>query len=249
MQRDLRRIGVFLALGVGLVALLFVSIGNLYRTELRSFLSPVKAAAPREPLPDAVPQKVAASANPVGPQDQNLSSAPPVTPMRIAKPMPGKPMLRGRISPAAARVVEFKAPASPRPPLLTPPKPATNAATNSAPKVVDQIPASSTPPTASAEPAQRPQDSSAAITGGRLLHRVDPVYPDEARLNRLQGTVALHAFIAEDGSVQEVSVVSGDPDLARAAVQAVSQWRYEPYSIAGKVTRVAVDITVDFKLP
>ena len=87
---------------------------------------------------------------------------------------------------------------------------------------------------------------SQGVTRGTLQHRVEPVYPDQARSLRLAGSVVLEATIGEDGAVQGVKVVSGHPTLARAAVQAVQQWRYTPSLLDGKPVKVKSQITVNF---
>lgn len=80
-----------------------------------------------------------------------------------------------------------------------------------------------------------------------LVHRVEPVYPRTAVLINLQGEVKLHAIIAKDGSVQSLSVTSGHPILAQAAVDAVRQWRYRPYVLNGEAVEVETLITVNFR--
>jgi len=44
----------------------------------------------------------------------------------------------------------------------------------------------------------------------------DPRYPEEARKKGLQGVVKLHVLVAKDGSVKKLSVISGDPILAKS---------------------------------
>ena len=87
------------------------------------------------------------------------------------------------------------------------------------------------------------------VTGGQLLHRVEPVYPAQARLLRLEGTVILAAVIMEDGTVGDVNVVEGSAVLAQSAVDAVKHWRYKPYELDGKPVKKETRISVDFKLP
>ena len=65
----------------------------------------------------------------------------------------------------------------------------------------------------------------------------------------LEGPVLLQAVITENGTVQDLKVVRGQPILARAAVDAVRQWRYRPYRLNGKPVRMQTEITIDFKLP
>jgi TonB family protein len=90
---------------------------------------------------------------------------------------------------------------------------------------------------------------SRGISGGQLLHRVEPVYPAEALLLRLEGTVTLAATVMEDGTVRDVKVVEGLPELAAAAVDAVKQRRYEPFELDGKPVKNEIGISVEFKLP
>ena len=65
---------------------------------------------------------------------------------------------------------------------------------------------------------------------------------------RIEGPVVLRAVIAEDGSVRDISVVKGDPMLARAAREAVKHWRYKPYELNHKPVAISTDITIDFRL-
>ena len=85
------------------------------------------------------------------------------------------------------------------------------------------------------------------LSEGRLLYRVEPVYPHAATVIHLQGVVKLHALIAKDGTVQSLNVISGHPLLAAAALDAVRQWRYRPYILNGEPVEVETFITVTFK--
>jgi periplasmic protein TonB len=80
-----------------------------------------------------------------------------------------------------------------------------------------------------------------------LVHRVEPFYPRTAVLINLQGEVRLHAIIGKDGTIQSLSVTSGHPILAQAALDAVRQWRYRPYVLNGEPVEVETLITVNFK--
>lgn len=55
------------------------------------------------------------------------------------------------------------------------------------------------------------------VSAGRILHRVSPKYPKKARKERVQGVVRLHAIIGKDGTLHELSVISGPPLLTDAA--------------------------------
>ena len=90
---------------------------------------------------------------------------------------------------------------------------------------------------------------SQGVTQGLLLKRVQPVYPHQAMQMRIQGAVQLQATINKQGSISSVKVLSGDAILARAAVEAVNQWKYKPYFLNGEPVDIQTQITVNFKLP
>ncbi len=89
---------------------------------------------------------------------------------------------------------------------------------------------------------------SAGVSQGLLLHSVAPAYPPAARQNHVQGRVILKAVIGTDGAVHDLDVISGDTDLATAAVAAVKQWRYRPYKLNGNPVEIETQITVNFVL-
>ena len=90
---------------------------------------------------------------------------------------------------------------------------------------------------------------SAGVSGGKLLHRVPPVYPTEARVMRMGGTVVLAATVMEDGTVGAVRVIDGPPMFAQAGVEAVKHWRYKPFELDGKPVKNEIGITLHFKYP
>ena len=87
------------------------------------------------------------------------------------------------------------------------------------------------------------------ITPGRLEHKVEPTYPPQARMARVDGAVKLRATVGTNGKVREVRTISGNPLLVQAAVDAVSQWRYKPYELNHKPVEVQTDIVIIFRLP
>ena len=54
----------------------------------------------------------------------------------------------------------------------------------------------------------------------KLIYQPRPAYPPEAKAARIQGVVTLQAVIATDGSVKDLTVISGHPLLAQAALDA-----------------------------
>lgn len=84
------------------------------------------------------------------------------------------------------------------------------------------------------------------VTPGRLLYQVRPVYPDRARAKRPDPRVAVRAVVDTNGRVTATLPLQGDATLTAAAMQAIRQWRYEPYRVAGKPVEVETRIDVDF---
>ena len=89
---------------------------------------------------------------------------------------------------------------------------------------------------------------SSGVSKGLLIHKVNPVYPMEARQARIQGTIILEARISKEGRIVDLSVISGPPELAPAAIGAVQQWRYRPYLLQGVPVEVDTQIQVNFEL-
>jgi periplasmic protein TonB len=86
------------------------------------------------------------------------------------------------------------------------------------------------------------------VQGAKLIHQVQPVYPQIAKTAHVSGTVLLHAIIAKDGTIQELQYVSGPPLLMRAAMDAVHEWRYQPTMLNGEPVEVDTTIQVVFTL-
>jgi protein TonB len=84
---------------------------------------------------------------------------------------------------------------------------------------------------------------------GSLLRRVEPKYPDEARLQHVQGTVILDVQIGTDGKVQDVQVVSGPPLLAQASTDAIKQWRFKTPRVNGHPAEMQTQVKLNFRLP
>jgi len=80
-----------------------------------------------------------------------------------------------------------------------------------------------------------------------LVHRVEPVYPAEARKEKLEGTIALDIIIGPDGSVQSIRSLNGPDVLGRAAMDALRWWKFEPYRINGEPAVVETTVAVEFK--
>jgi periplasmic protein TonB len=86
------------------------------------------------------------------------------------------------------------------------------------------------------------------ISEGNLIRKVQPTYPALARSARIQGTVVLQAIISKQGTIENLTVLTGHPMLAPAAIDAVRQWRYRPYILNNEPVEVETQITVNFSL-
>ncbi|MGB7863478.1 MAG: energy transducer TonB, partial [Candidatus Sulfotelmatobacter sp.] len=106
---------------------------------------------------------------------------------------------------------------------------------------------SGTPQAAGTQLGQRVRVS-AGVSEGLIVSKVPPIYPERARQARITGTVVLKALINQAGDVESLSLISGHPLLAPAAMDAVKQWKYRPYLLNGKAVNVETQITVNFAL-
>lgn len=86
------------------------------------------------------------------------------------------------------------------------------------------------------------------VTPARLIHSVKPRYPTAARVRKIEGAVLLSFKVDAFGRVKDIDVVSGNPDLAQAAVAAVRQWRYDPFKLNGKPVDGQTNVTVNFSI-
>jgi periplasmic protein TonB len=81
-----------------------------------------------------------------------------------------------------------------------------------------------------------------------VINRVEPQYPYIALCDRIQGEVVLAVQVAPEGTVKTVRLVTGHPYLASAAIEAVRQWRYRPFTEAGQPVEVEVTVALSFQL-
>jgi hypothetical protein len=108
----------------------------------------------------------------------------------------------------------------------------------------------------------------------KLVHKVNPVYPADAKTEGVQGIFLVNVIIGKDGAIKEAKVAAsaptserlseikaakgkakwtpadaqGDARLAQAALDAVKQWRYEPILMNGKPAEFEATVTINFKL-
>jgi TonB family protein len=90
---------------------------------------------------------------------------------------------------------------------------------------------------------------SQGVSQGLVIKKVQPTYPSAALSLRLEGPVQLLATIGKKGNITAVKTISGEPLLAKAATDAIKQWKYKPYLLNGEPVEIQTQVTINFKLP
>jgi TonB family protein len=94
---------------------------------------------------------------------------------------------------------------------------------------------------------QAPKDSPGVTVQtdeSKVLHRAPVHYPEDALSKGIQGTVVLEATLDQSGAVVDAQVVSGPPELRKAALESVLQWHFNRDLVAASKTRVAIDFAL-----
>jgi TonB family protein len=184
---------------------------------------------------------------------RKLTTAPPQRNAAAASKTTGRetgPQDQADVSSASSQLTTTNAPSSSIPPAKSPTKPAQKPAgppdgglvVTEDGKVIYRL------PTAPKSPGSGTK-SEAEVPSTRVIYRVNPEYPSEAKARNIQGTVVLDAQVLDNCSVGDVAVVKGDPLLTEAAVHAVRQWKYQPYLVDGRPVESQTRITINFALP
>lgn len=102
-------------------------------------------------------------------------------------------------------------------------------------------------------PMTKPAVTKRIVLGGiveaaKLIYGPQPQYPPIALMTHVQGMVRIRAVIGTDGTVQELTVLSGHPMLVPAAKDTVARWRYQPTLLNGEPVEVDTEIDVIFRL-
>lgn len=95
------------------------------------------------------------------------------------------------------------------------------------------------------EPVNLPESAALEL----LTQPVEPQYPATAKATGQRGSVVLQVVVGRNGAVQDVKFLQGSLMFARAAIDAVRQWHFKPYSLNGRAVSVQTMITLNFKPP
>jgi periplasmic protein TonB len=104
------------------------------------------------------------------------------------------------------------------------------------------------PPVKAVETRKEPLRVGGNVQAANLLKKATPTYPALAKSARIQGTVRFTAIIGKDGTIQNLTLVSGHPMLVQSATDAVKQWVYKPTLLNGEPVEVITQIDVNFTL-
>lgn len=98
----------------------------------------------------------------------------------------------------------------------------------------------------SLEPSPDRVHLSSGEAAGRILTKTQPVFPPHAADGQhASGTIVMHAVIAKDGTVKELSVLSGPEFERQSVLDAVRHWTYKPYLLDGNPMEVDTTITLN----
>ncbi len=81
-----------------------------------------------------------------------------------------------------------------------------------------------------------------------LIRAVNPKFPPQVSPKKRRDEIVLHATVAADGIVKDVTVVSGDPVMVGPAMDAVRQYQYAPCMQDGVPVESQTTITVRYDL-
>jgi protein TonB len=168
--------------------------------------------------------------------------------------LPSVPQMQPNAS-AAQAVPAQPRPSAPPAPKPAPPHTAPAVSNVGIPSSLKSQMASSTPDASGNKPPEAAMSSIEPVTltesavRDLLTQPVDPVYPDAAKAAGQRGSVVLQVLIGRDGTVQDAKFLQGSLVFARAAIAAVKQWRFKPYSMNGRAVSVQTAITLKFQPP
>ncbi len=98
----------------------------------------------------------------------------------------------------------------------------------------------------SASAAGQPIEMTCLEAMSTLTRLVIPTYPKEAMEMHLSGFGVVSVIIGKNGEVVDVKQIKAHPLIARATVDAIRQWRFEPHKLNGEPIEVLTEVQVLF---
>ncbi len=106
-----------------------------------------------------------------------------------------------------------------------------------------------TPQTTTIKPGRRDDQLGVEVIIPTPIRRINPVYPEKCKKEKIEGTVVLEVQIDAEGNVINAPILkSVHPDLDKAAMEAIKKWKYEPVVKEGKKVPVVFAVTINFWL-
>jgi protein TonB len=242
--------GVALVAAVGYeVWLQWQSSGGAATNSVPFVVQPVKTAAKvPQVTPSTAPITTSPNTSSVASPSEDTEAVPVAT-KKIAAPE--TPATKALVTKAAAPAIVIKSGGS-RPGTKSsaaadapPPSMAGIAATGNSATLPSLMDSQSKAPT----PVLQQLHVSQGVSRGLLVKEIPPAYPAGALNLRIEGAVELLATVSKNGDVSAVKTLSGDPQLAHAAAEAVKKWKYKPYLLNGEPVEIQTQVTVKFKAP
>lgn len=79
------------------------------------------------------------------------------------------------------------------------------------------------------------------------IKKTPPEYPPLAKQMKVMGKVEVEVAIDDQGNVENVKIVSGNALLTPSVVNALKQWKFEPFKQGGAPTKAVAALDFDFK--
>lgn len=95
---------------------------------------------------------------------------------------------------------------------------------------------------------EAPKKVSVSEALAAVTTKVSPEYPSMARQLKVEGRVDLEAVVGENGAVEQVNIVSGNPILTRPAAESLKRWKFKPFMADGKPVKALAPVIMNFKL-
>ena len=99
------------------------------------------------------------------------------------------------------------------------------------------------------ETGERVYSGRDVTTKARLISKPEPAYTDDARNNRVAGTVVLRAIFSKTGEVTDIQVISGLPNgLTEASIDAARKIKFVPATKDGSPVSMWMQLEYNFLL-
>jgi len=79
-----------------------------------------------------------------------------------------------------------------------------------------------------------------------VVTRIEPEFPAMARQLKLSGAVEIEVVIAENGTVESVKPISGNPVFTKSATDAIKRWKFKPFQHDGAASKVQTTLKIAF---